>query len=185
MRRRDFISTLAGAAVALPFTGRAQQTSSIRNIAVVIGTQDDAEGQARLAALADALGQLGWQEGRNVHLTVRYTAGSIDLAKTAAVQVTASLPDIIVANTNPVVLALKEQTRDIPIVFAQISDPLSTGIVDSLSHPGGNVTGFSSAEFSITTKCLEILRDLVPGLQRIGTLRDPSSPASMGQVGAL
>jgi putative ABC transport system substrate-binding protein len=120
VRRREFITLLGGAAAAWPLSARAQQPERMRRIAVVIGVADNAEGHARLAALKKGMQTLGWLDGGNVRFDVRYTAGAIDMARVAASEVIALAPDIIVANTNIVTMALKQQTRAIPIVFVRL-----------------------------------------------------------------
>jgi putative ABC transport system substrate-binding protein len=184
MKRRKFITLLGGAA-AWPLAARAQRPERMRRIAVVIGVADNAEGHARLAALKKGMEMLGWIDGGNVRFDVRYTAGAIDMARVAAAEVIALAPDIIVANTNIVVMALKQQTRAIPIVFVQVIDPINTGIVESLAHPGGNITGFTSADISIATKWVEVLKEIAPRVVRLATLRDSSDPPGMALVGAV
>ena len=158
MQRREFITLLGGAAAAWPLAARAQQSDRVRRIAVVMGVADNADGHARLAALKKGMETLGWLDGGNVRFDVRYTAGVIDMARVAASEVIALAPDIIVANTNTVVMALKQQTRAIPIVFVQVIDPVNTGIVESVAHPGENITGFSSGDFSFSAKSVEVLK---------------------------
>jgi putative tryptophan/tyrosine transport system substrate-binding protein len=185
MRRREFITLLGGAAAAWPLSARAQQPERMRRIAVVIGVADNAEGHARLAALKKGMETLGWIDGGNVRFDVRYTAGAIDMARVAAAEVIALAPDIIVANTNTVVMALKQQTRAIPIVFVQVQDPINTGIVESVAHPGGNITGFTSADFSFSAKLVEVLKEIAPRVVRLAILRDSSDPSGMAQMGAV
>jgi putative tryptophan/tyrosine transport system substrate-binding protein len=183
--RREFITLIGGAAVTWPLTARAQQGERVRRIAVVMGVADNAEGHARLAALKKGLETLGWLDGGNVRFEVRYTAGAIDMARVAASEVIALAPDIIVANTNSVTLALKQQTRAIPIVFVQVVDPINSGIVESVAHPGGNITGFTSADFLFSAKSVEVLKEIAPRVVRLAILRDSSDPWGMAQVGVV
>jgi len=185
MKRREFIALIGGAAVAWPLTARAQQGERVRRIVVVMGVANNAEGHARLAALKKGLETLGWLDGGNVRFEGRYTAGAIDMARVAASEVIALAPDIIVANTNSVTMALKQQTRAIPIVFVQVVDPINSGIVESVAHPGGNITGFTSADFSFSAKSVELLKEIAPRVVRLAILRDSSDPWGMAQVGVV
>jgi putative ABC transport system substrate-binding protein len=157
----------------------------VRRIAVVIGVAENAEGNARLAALKKGMETLGWLDGGNVRFDVRYTAGAIDRARVAATEVIALAPDIIVANTNTVTTALKQQTRAIPIVFVQVQDPINSGFVESVAHPGGNITGFTTADFSFSAKLVEVLKEIAPRVVRLAILRDASDPSGMAQVGVV
>jgi len=185
MKRRQFLSVLGGAVAAWPIAVRAQQPDRVRRIAVVMGVADNADGQARFAALKNGLKTLGWLDGVNVRFDVHYTAGVIDMARVAASEVIALAPDIIVANTNTVTMALKQQTRAIPIVFVQVQDPINSGIVESVAHPGGNITGFTSADFSFSAKLVEVLKEIAPRVVRLAILRDSSDPSGMAQVGVV
>src|SRR5262249_57581339 len=119
---------------------------------------------------------LGWNEGRNIRFDVRFSEGDAERARAYAAEIVAAAPDAILANTAPVVAALQQRTRTIPIVFVQVLDPVSSGFVDSLSKPGGNITGFSGYDFGLGAKWLELLKDVAPGVTRGGVLRDPSIP---------
>jgi len=185
MRRREFIIFLLGGAASWPPQARAQQPERIRRVGVLIGVADDAEGQARLGAFRKGMQDLGWSEGQNVQVDVRFTGGSVNRAQTYAAEVINSAPDVVVANTSIVVAALKERTTTIPIVFAQVVDPVNSGFVDSLAHPGGNITGFISLDFGFGAKWLEILKQIAPRVTRVGILRDPSIPGGAGQTGAI
>jgi putative tryptophan/tyrosine transport system substrate-binding protein len=184
MRRRDFISLLVGAAT-IPFPALAQQTERVYRVGVLIGVGNDAEGQLRLAAFRNGLHDLGWSEGQNIQLDVRFTDGIADRARTYAAELIKSAPDVILANTSTVVAALKERTTTIPIVFAQVVDPVNSGFVDSLAHPGGNITGFVSLDFGIGAKWLEILKQIAPRVTRVGVLRDATIPGGTGTMGAI
>jgi putative ABC transport system substrate-binding protein len=157
----------------------------MRRIGVLIGVVDDAQGRARLAAFQQGMQELGWTEGRNMRLDVRFTAGAADAARAYAAELVGLAPDAILANTAPVVSALRQQTQTIPIVFAQVVDPVSSGFVESLARPGGNVTGFVSLDFGIGAKWLEILKEIAPHVGRVCVLRDPRVPSGAGMVGAI
>ena len=147
MRRRDFITLLGGAAAAWPLAASAQQPERIRRIGVLMAyAKDNPEVQARIAAFIDELQRLGWIDGRNAKIEYRWETG--DLRKAATELVTLS-PDIILASTTPAVAALQQATSTVPIVFAQVADPVSAGFVASLAKPGGNMTGFTTFEYEI------------------------------------
>ncbi len=188
MRRRDFVGLLGGVAATellWPFSARAQQTDRMRRVAVLIGISDDAEGQSRVAAFQKGMQELGWTEGRNVRLDVRFTGGTVDRARAYAAELVRIAPDAILANAAEAVAALQQQTRTIPIVFAQVVDPVNSGFVESLARPGGNITGFTSFDYGMGTKWPEILKEIAPHVTRIGVLRDPTLPASAGLMGAI
>jgi ABC transporter substrate binding protein len=144
MRRREFIARLGGAAAAWPFAAMAQQAERMRQISVLMSLADsDPQAQAQLAALARGLRDLGWAEGRNYRIEFHGIAGGgIDRVRAAVAEVVASNPDVVHANNTPIVQELQRQTRTIPIVFANVGDPVATGVVASLAYPGGNATGF-------------------------------------------
>jgi putative ABC transport system substrate-binding protein len=144
MRRREFITLLGGAAIAPSFGARAQQPERARRIGVLFGpwAADDPEGQSRLSAFLQGLQQLGWTDGRNVHIDARWPATNSDNLRKFAAEMTALAPDVIVASSGPALIAILQATRDVPIVFANVADPVGSGFVDSLSRPGGNATGF-------------------------------------------
>jgi len=185
VKRREFIRLLGGAAAAWPLAARAQQSDRIRRIGVLIGIADDAEGQARLAAFRKGMQDLGWAEGRNARFDVRFTGGAAERARAYAADLVGLAPDAILANTAAVVSALQQQTKTIPIVFVQVLDPVSSGFVESLARPGGNLTGFSGFDFGLGAKWLEILKDIVPAVTRVGVLRDPTLPGGSGALGAI
>jgi putative ABC transport system substrate-binding protein len=180
MRRREFISLLGGA-VMLPLGAQAQER--IRRIGVLMPyAKDDTEAQARVAAFIDELQQLGWINGRNVKIEYRFDTG--DLKKAAAELLTSS-PEVILASATPAVAALQQATRTVPIVFAQVSDPVSAGFVASLAKPGGNITGFMNFDYTIAAKWLELLKEIAPNVTRVGVIRDPTSTVSIGQLAAI
>jgi putative tryptophan/tyrosine transport system substrate-binding protein len=185
MKRREFIKLLGGAAAAWPIGARAQQPERMRRIGVLIGVADDAQGQARLAAFRQGMLAAGWEDGRNARFDIRFAAAAAERARIYAAELVASTPDVILANTAPVIAALQQQTSTIPIVFVQVIDPVSSGLVESLARPGGNITGFSSFDFGLATKWLELLKDIVPAVARVGVLRDPTVPGGSGALGAV
>jgi putative tryptophan/tyrosine transport system substrate-binding protein len=185
VRRREFITFVGGVAASWPFAARAQQPERTRRIGVLVGIANDEQGQARLSAFQKGMQELGWIEGRDIRLDIRFTAGAADRARTYAAELVGLAPDVIVANTARVVAALQEQTNAIPIVFAQVVDPVSSGFVESLARPGGNVTGFLSQEYGIGAKLLEILKETAPRVTLMGVLRDPTIPGGAGMMGAI
>jgi putative tryptophan/tyrosine transport system substrate-binding protein len=184
MRRREFITFMGAALAACPLPVGAQNERT-RRIAVLIGVEDDAEGQARLAAFRKGMRDLGWSEGRDMQIDVRFASGDADRARAYGAELIRSAPDVILANSALVVAALKQQTKTIPIVFAQVVDPVNSGFVDSLARPGGNITGFLSSDFGMGAKWLEILKQIAPRMVRVGVLRDTQTPGGSGQLGAI
>ena len=182
--RREFI-TLLGGAVACPVATRAQN-GRIRRIGVLMGlAAEDAEAHERIAAFVQALQELGWTDGRNLQVEYRRGAGDTDLTRKYAAELVALAPDIILASGGTVVGPLLQATRTVPIVFTQTPDPVAAGFVASLARPGGNATGFTTSEYGISGKLLELLREIAPGVRRAAILRDPTIPAGIGQFGAI
>ena len=158
----------------------------MRRIGVLLSTAaDDTENHARMAAFHQGLQQLGWIEGRNLRIDIRWAAGDAELYRKYAAELVALAPDIILASSSPTVAALQAATRTVPIVFAHAVDPVGAGFVDSLARPGGNVTGFVLFEYGISAKWLELLKEIAPALKRVAVLRDPTTAAGMGQFGAI
>jgi putative tryptophan/tyrosine transport system substrate-binding protein len=185
MKRREFI-TLLGGAVALPLAARAQESERMRRIGVLMpGTADDAEYQARMAAFLQGLQQLGWSDGRNLRIDIRYAAGDANLTRKYAAELVALAPDVILAPGSTSLGPLLQATRTVPIVFATILDPVGAGFVDSLARPGGNATGFIAFEYGLSGKWLELLKQIAPSLTRVGILRDPATAAGIGQFAAI
>jgi putative tryptophan/tyrosine transport system substrate-binding protein len=174
MKRRDFLALL-GAAAAWPLPLSAQQPGErLRRIAIMgPSTENDPEAQARLAAFRQGLEQLGWKEGRNIRFEYRWPAGNTELIKTHAAELVASAPDLILTGLTNGVQALKRETRTIPIVFANVADPVGSGLVPSLAKPDGNVTGFTAVEYAIVGKWLELLKEIAPGVERVALLGNP------------
>ena len=182
MRRRDFI-TLVGGAAAWPLALRAQQSGPTRRIGVLMPlARDNPEAQARITAFLQALQKLGWTEGRNLQIEYRWDTG--DLQK-AATELVASSPDVIYANSTPAVAALQQATRSVPIVFANVADPVSGGFVDSLAKPGGNITGFTVFDYDMAANWVELLKEIAPYVTHVGVIRDPTSTANIGLLAAI
>ncbi|HEX3342216.1 MAG TPA: ABC transporter substrate-binding protein [Pseudolabrys sp.] len=184
MKRREFITLLGGVA-AIPLVAKAQQPQRVRRIGVLMSAPDDPEGQARIAAFRQGLQKLGWTEGVNLQLDVRWTAGDADLDRKFAAELVALTPDVILATASPTVAALQAATRTVPVVFANAVDPVGAGFVDSLPRPGGNATGFVLFEYGISAKWLELLKEIAPHVTRVAVLRDPAIAAGTGQFGAI
>jgi putative tryptophan/tyrosine transport system substrate-binding protein len=186
MRRREFITLLGGAAVSWPLAARAQQGERMRRIGVLMNLgSDDAEGQARNAAFLQGLQELGWTVGRNVRIEYRWGAGDAELFRRHASELVALAPDVILASGGAVVPSLLQATRTVPIVFTGTPDPVGAGFVESLARPGGNATGFTSFEYGISGKWLELLKEIAPHVTRAAVIRDPAIAAGLGSLGAI
>ena len=178
MNRRALITLLSGAAVAWPLVANAQQGEQMRRIGLLLaGDQDDPIRQSQLAALLEGLRVLGWEQGRNIQIEQRWGGADEKRFQAYAAELTDMAADVILANTTPAVAALQRATHSIPIVFAQISDPVSAGFVASLARPGRNMTGFSNFEYAIGGKWLQILKEIAPSISRAGVLVNPKDPA--------
>jgi putative ABC transport system substrate-binding protein len=186
IKRRAFITLLGGAAAAWPLVPRAQQRESMRRVGVLQNfAADDPEGQVRLTAFGQGLQQLGWTVGRNMRIDYRWSAGDPERIRKSVADILALSPDIILAAGGRNMSVLQQPNRTIPVVFVTISDPVSGGFVESMSHPGGNATGFSILEWSMSGKWLELLKQLVPEMTRVAVLRDPGNPGGTAQLGAI
>jgi putative tryptophan/tyrosine transport system substrate-binding protein len=184
LKRREFVALLGGAAIAWPLAARAQQPT--RHIGLLSSrAENDPEGQARVRALQEGLQELGWADGRNVRFDIRWTGGNPADPDKYAAELVALTPDVIFATGSANVAALRRITRSVPIVFANIVDPVGAGFVASLARPGGNTTGFSAFEYSLSGKWLELLKELAPNLTRVAVLRDSSLAAGIGQYAAI
>ena len=172
MRRREFISLL-GAAATWPLGARAQPR--MRRIGVLIGLgANDPEAKSRVAALEDGLQQAGWIKGRNLQIEYRW-ADDANVLRSHAAELVGMAPDVVLASSTPVTVALRDQHADLPIVFVQVTDPVGEGLVANLAHPGGHLTGFTSFAFSIGTKWLETLKQVAPRVRRVGLLFNPQT----------
>jgi putative ABC transport system substrate-binding protein len=186
MRRRDFIKTVGGSAVAWPLVARAQQTEQVRRIGFLMNrAADNPEGRARLVAFQQALQRLGWSDGRNMRIDIRWGADDVDRERKYAAELVALAPEVIMASGVLSVVAVQQATRDIPIVFANVSDPVGAGFVDSLARPGGNATGFIAFEYSLAGKWLELLKEVAPSVKRAAVVRDGANPGGIGEFGAI
>ena len=166
MKRREFIILLGGAA-AWPVAARAQQPGPVRRVGVLMnGAATEAAPQSYLAAFLQALQQLGWAEGKNLRVDVRWNAGDAALARIYAAQLIGLMPDVILASSTTNLTVIQQGTSTVPVVFIQVSDPVEQGFVASLTKPGGNLTGFSQFEFSVGGKWLDLLKEITPGLAR-------------------
>ena len=185
MRRRAFIVTLAGAA-AWPVAARAQQTERVRRIAVLVNlSETNPIAQRYISAFRLGLQELGWVDGRNARVDIRWGAGDSAGYRRYAAELVALGPDVILAATTPAVVALKEITRSAPIVFVGVIDPVGSGLVASLARPGANVTGFTLFEYAISAKWLELLKEISPRVTRVAVLRDSTVAAGIGQFAAI
>ena len=185
MRRRQFIILLSGAAT-WPLVVRAQQNERLRRIGVLTGTRpDDPDNKARLAAFEEALRQLGWTQGHNVQIDYRFAGGDAATSRKQAEELVALAPDVIVSAGSFSTGQILRATRTVPIVFAVVPDPVGSGFVDSLSHPGGNATGFMQFEYGLSGKWLELLKQIAPSLTRAMVLWDPSITAGIGQFAII
>ena len=185
MKRRAFIAGL-GSAAAWPLVARAQQSDRMRRVGVLVPfAAGDPVGQARIAAFQQGLQQLGWTDGRNVRIDIRWAAGNVENNRKYAAELVELSPDVIFAIGNATVAPLLQATRTIPIVFASVPDPVGAGFVDSLARPGGNVTGFALFEYSIGAKWLELLKEIAPRIVRVAVIRDPTLASGAGQFGVI
>jgi len=181
MRRRDFIRAIAGAATAWPGAARAQRPDRLRLIGVIIPlAADDQEVQARIAVFQQALQELGWITGRNVRIEYRYSPGDPDRTRKEALELVALAPDAILATGTPTLEPLLRATHTVPIVFVQVADPVGAGMVDSLSRPGGNATGFTSNDYEAAGKWLDFLKEVAPHVKRAVILRDAKTATGIG-----
>jgi putative tryptophan/tyrosine transport system substrate-binding protein len=177
MRRRAFISLLGGATIAWPLAGRAQQDRPVRRIGVLMAhAEGDPEFQNYLNAFRQALRKLGWIEGRNIRIETRW--GALDDAEArrqSAKELIALTPDLIVTQNTPPTASMLQQTRTIPIVFVIVADPVGSGFVESLPHPGGNATGFTIMEPTVVGKWVELLKEIAPAVNRAAFLFNPAT----------
>ena len=186
MRRREFITVFGVAALAGPRAARAQKADRVRRVAVLMSrAAGDPEEQARFAGFLQGLQKLGWTDGRNVRIDYRWAAADADRSRTYAAELVAVAPDVILASGSASVAGLLQTTRTVPIVFVNVIDPVGAGYVARLARPGGNATGFTAFEYSLSGKWLELLKEIAPNLTRIAILRDPALAAGIGQFAAI
>jgi putative ABC transport system substrate-binding protein len=186
MRRREFVAMLGSAAAAWPIAVRAQQSAKQRRVGVLMNrAADSSEGQTRVAAIQRRLQRFGWSEGQNLLLDVRWDAEDPDLSRKGAAELAGLAPDVVLAGGTLSVMAMLRESRTIPVVFAGVADPVGLGVVTSLAHPGGNATGFSSYEYSLAGKLLEILKQTAPGVKRAAILRDSAAPQGIASFAVI
>jgi putative tryptophan/tyrosine transport system substrate-binding protein len=186
MRRREFLGALGGAAVAWPLAARAQQGKRIRRVGVLMPYDaNDPQAQARNAAFLEGLQQLAWTVGNNVQIDYRWSSGNEDDTRRYAAELISLAPDVIFTSGSAAVGPLQRATRTVPIVFAQVPDPVGAGFVDSLARPGGNITGFTPFEYGIGAKWLELLKQITPNVTRVAVIRDAAITADIGLWGAI
>ena len=184
MRRREFLSLVGAMAASVQLAARAQER--VRRIGVLSNPgPDDAEMQARSAAFVQRLQELGWTVGRNLQIDFRWSHGDAERLRSHAAELVALGPDVILATSGVSIMPLVQVSRSVPIVFAQTIDPVGLGVVESLSRPGGNITGFTQFEYGIVAKWLELLKQIAPAVTRVAVLRDPFDPAGLGQWAAM
>jgi len=189
MKRREFITFIGGVAatsLTLWSLGAHAQQDRMKRIGVLMNPgESEPEGQARLTAFVQALKELGWTDGRNAHLDIRWGAGDPERFRRFGRELVALSPDVILANASPSVAALQHETRTVPIVFAGVIDPVGAGFVESLAQPGGNTTGFIAFEYAVAAKWLELLKEIAPKVTRAAVLRDADIAAGIGQFAAI
>jgi putative ABC transport system substrate-binding protein len=185
MRRREFLGILGGAA-AWPATLKAQPAERVRVVGIlnILGS-DDPEAKARRAVFEQTLQQLGWMVGRDLKIETRQVGGDLDNIRRYAAELVALTPDVIFSIGSITVASLQQATRTIPIVFMNVPDPVGAGFVESMSHPGSNITGFSNFEYSMSGKWAELLKQIAPDMSRALVFRDPTSAAGIGQFAAV
>jgi len=187
MKRREFLGVLGGAVVAWPHAASAQPSGRMRTIGILVAsTASEPEHQARLAAVLQGLEQLGWAEGRNARIDIRWATADAGALRRHAAELAALAPDVILAATGTSTTApLLEATRTVPIVFVLVIDPVGAGFVASLARPGGNATGYLMFEYGLSGKWLELLKQIAPDVKRVAVLRDPAIASGIGQFGAI
>ena len=177
LRRREFIALLGGAAATWPLAARAQQDQRVRRIGVLMGDfpENAPEARAVVAAFREELQKLGWTEGRNIRIDSRWAAADIEAMQRFAKELVGSQPELIFSTNTPATATLLQQTRTIPIVFVQVTDPVGSGFVASLPRPGGNVTGFITMAPTMAGKWLELLKEIAPRVKRVAFLFNPAT----------
>jgi ABC-type uncharacterized transport system substrate-binding protein len=186
MRRREFMALLGSAAAAWPLGAEAEQSERMRRIGVLMNLPaGDPEAAPHVAAFQEALRDLGWNVGRNIQMDVRWASGNLRDNRKYAAELIAQAPEVILASTTVALGPLLELTHTIPIVFVNAADPVGGGYVESLARPGGNATGFTLFEYSMSGKWLELLKEVSPSTTRVAVLRDPTIAAGIGQFGAI
>jgi putative tryptophan/tyrosine transport system substrate-binding protein len=186
VRRRQFITLLGGAAAGWPLAARAQTPARIRRIGILSAfAEDDPEARGNIAVFRQALENLGWTDGGNARIDYRWGSADAARIRAYALELLGLKPDVFLVSTALVLQPLQQLTRDIPIVFTQISDPVGSGFIASLAHPGGNVTGFTPAEFSMYGKALEVLKEIAPHVTRVAVMLNPEQKPQSGMWRAI
>jgi ABC-type uncharacterized transport system substrate-binding protein len=183
MRRREFIAVVGGA-TAWPLVARAQQGEQMRRVAVLMSL-DNPEQRTNHAAFLQSLKQLGWVDGQNVRIETRWAEGDASTIRKNATDALAFAPDVVVVSGNATMVPLSQATRTVPIVFAQVADPVGSGFVKTMAKPGGNVTGFVQFDYSLSGKWPELLKQIAPNVTRAAVLRDANIPAGIGQFAVI
>jgi putative ABC transport system substrate-binding protein len=185
--RRDIIGLMGGAAVAWPLVARAQAPAArLRRIGVLMGTAEiDVDQREQVLQFTQRLTELGWKQGADIHIEYRWAAGDVARLRTQATELARLTPDVIFAQGTPATTALRQAAPTTPLVFVNISDPVSSGLVSSLAYPGGNITGFTNYEFSMGGKWLEILKEIAPHVTRVAIIHNPENPALPGLLRAV
>jgi ABC-type uncharacterized transport system substrate-binding protein len=185
VKRRAFITLIAGAAVAWPLAARAQRERARRVGMLLPLAPDDAESQRRVTSFVQGLQELGWVEGRNVTIVTRWTGGDVERMRRHAAELVELAPDVILASGGTVVPSLLAATRKVPIVFTLTPDPVGAGFVESLAKPGGNATGFTTFEFGLGAKWIELLKEIAPSMTRVAVLRDATLSQGIGMSAVI
>jgi putative ABC transport system substrate-binding protein len=176
IQRRDFLTLIGGTAAGWPLAVRGQQSGPMRRVGVLMNAlATESRQQSYLAAFTEALRRAGWTEGQNLRIDVRWNAGDAELARTYAAQLIGLLPDVILTASTTNLTVVRQATSTVPVVFVQVSDPVAQGFVPNLTHPGGNITGFSQYEFSIAGKWLDLLKQIAPALERVAVMFNPDT----------
>jgi putative ABC transport system substrate-binding protein len=186
MIRRDFITLVGSAAIACPLAAFAQQPQRLRRIGAMINRgPGDPEASDAVAAFSQGLGELGWSIGSNLRIEYRFGVGDVAVSRKIAAELIALAPDVILASGTVAVATLQQLSPSIPVVFTVVTDPVAAGFVDSIAHPGGNITGFMQSEYSLNSKLLELLKQIVPQITHAAVLRDLANPAGASQFSAI
>src|SRR5215831_17583070 len=178
MRRRDFIAGITGLSAAWPLVARAQQTVGMRRIGMLMGYAET-DAQPQVAALRQELKKLGWEEGRNIRIDVRFPAADAGRIRAILMELVSLTPDVLVSSTNLVTAVVQAEVRTIPIVFLSVGDPVGSGFVSNEARPNGNLTGFANWEMSMSGKWLELLKEVAPEVERVGFMVHPETPTSV------
>ena len=186
MRRREFIKMIGGGAFTWPLAARAQQSDRVRVIGSLnILAEDDPEAKLRIAAFKQTLQQLGWTEGSNVRIEARWAGGDDGRVRKYAAELAALAPDVVLSSGSVTIRPVQQAIGTVPIVFVQVVDPVGSGFVDSLARPGGNTTGFTQFEYSLSGKWLELLKEIVPRVTRVAVIRDATRGPGIAQFAAI